>query len=491
MDVTKLGKYDIVRELGRGAMGVVYEGVDPHIGRKVAIKTIRFDVLTAPAEQQEAQQRFMREARSAGNLSHPSIVTIYEVGEHDGLSFIAMEFIDGESLESMIAARRRLPLEGVIELIAQLGDALDYAHRNGVIHRDIKPANILVDREGRPRIVDFGIARIASSSLTQTATVLGTPSYMAPEQIAGQKIDHRVDLFALGAILYELLTFQRAFPGDNVTTVIYKIMNVTPPPPRDFDQSLSSGLDAVLGVALAKDPAGRYQSGRALAEDLRNYQQFEDGAAQATAQIMVAAVVPPAIPAAQAGAPSRGRRTMLLAVVGAMITVLVIAVVAGVLLSRKSEPYSAGAGGAAGEAAPSDAPPCRHPRQAQVQRLRPRFRHRRPPYRQRPNRPHPRQSLRPRPRGRESRRSPPRQRASPRHHDRWRPKPRYRPRIGPARLRLRSAGCMKRLMSTNDRAYSNRWLRCIRQKLHGSSCRTSSSSRRWWAQRVASRMCRF
>jgi len=355
--VTKLGKYDIVRELGRGAMGVVYEGVDPHIGRKVAIKTIRFDVLTAPAEQQEAQQRFMREARSAGNLSHPSIVTIYEVGEHDGLSFIAMEFIDGESLESMIAARRRLPLEGVIELIAQLGDALDYAHRNGVIHRDIKPANILVDREGRPRIVDFGIARIASSSLTQTATVLGTPSYMAPEQIAGQKIDHRVDLFALGAILYELLTFQRAFPGDNVTTVIYKIMNVTPPPPRDFDQSLSSGLDAVLGVALAKDPAGRYQSGRALAEDLRNYQQFEDGAAQATAQIMVAAVVPPAIPAAQAGAPSRGRRTMLLAVVGAMITVLVIAVVAGVLLSRKSEPYSAGAGGAAGEAAPSDAPP--------------------------------------------------------------------------------------------------------------------------------------
>jgi len=355
MDVTKLGKYDIVRELGRGAMGIVYEGVDPHIGRKVAIKTIRFDALTAPAEQQEAQQRFMREARSAGNLSHPSIVTIYEVGEHEGLSFIAMEFIEGESLESMIAARRRLPFEGVVELIAQLGDALDYAHRNGVIHRDIKPANILVDREGRPRIVDFGIARIASSSLTQTATVLGTPSYMAPEQIAGQKIDHRVDLFALGAILYELLTFQRAFPGDNVTTVIYKIMNVTPPPPRVFDQSLSPGLDAVLGVALAKDPAVRYQSGRALAEDLRNYQQFEDGAAQAMAQTTAAAVVPPAIPAAQAGAPPRGRRTMLLAVVGAMITVLVTAVVAGVLLSRKAERYSAADMSAASGAAAPDA----------------------------------------------------------------------------------------------------------------------------------------
>ncbi len=356
MDVTKIGKYDIVRELGRGAMGIVYEGVDPYIGRKVAIKTIRFDVLTAPAEQQEAQQRFMREARSAGNLSHPSIVTIYEVGEHEGLSFIAMEFIAGESLESMIAARRRPPFEGVVDLIAQIGDALDYAHRNGIIHRDIKPANILVATDGRPRIVDFGIARIASSSLTQTNTVLGTPSYMAPEQIAGLPVDHRADLFALGAILYELLTFERAFSGDNVTTVIYKIMNVAPPSPRVFDQSLSSGLDAVLSVALAKDPAERYQSGRALAEDLRNYEQFEDGGARAPAQTMTATVVPTAIPTGPTVAPpSRSRRTLLLAVVGTMMAVLVIAVVAGLLLSRRGERYTATDGSVASGAAIPDA----------------------------------------------------------------------------------------------------------------------------------------
>ena len=392
-----IGKYNILRELGRGAMGIVYEGVDPYIGRKVAIKTIRFDVLTAPAEQQEAQQRFMREARSAGNLSHPSIVTIYEVGEHEGMSFIAMEFIEGESLEAMIAARRKLPIGSVVELIAQLGDALDYAHRNGVVHRDIKPANILVDSEGRPKIVDFGIARIASSSLTQTNTVLGTPSYMAPEQIAGQKVDHRADLFALGAILYELLTLQRAFPGDNVTTVIYRIMNETPPPPRTIDQSLSPGLDVVLGAALAKDPAERYQSGRALADHLRNYQQFEGGAdevtmqatprpempppvaaveeplatmrampaappampdvwaPQATARTMPATAVPPPRPAPPNVAPSGGRRTIVIAVVGAMMVLLVIAVVVGVMMSRAGEHYIGSDANAAGGAAAPDA----------------------------------------------------------------------------------------------------------------------------------------
>jgi tRNA A-37 threonylcarbamoyl transferase component Bud32 len=340
----KIGKYDIVREMGRGAMGIVYEGTDPYIGRRVAIKTIRFDVLTQPAEQDEAQKRFMREARSAGILSHPNIVTIYDVGEDRGLTYIAMEYIDGESLESMVSGRRHLTLDDIIALIGQLGDALDYAHRNGIVHRDIKPANILVDREGRPRIVDFGIARISSSSLTQTNQVLGTPYYMAPEQIAGKAVDHRADLYALGTILYELLTFEKPFPGDNVTTVIYKIMNEPPPRIRDTAKNLPPGLDFVMAKALAKDPTRRYQSGRELAEDLRNHPLYA-GAEAGSAAAEAMGDIPTAAPADISGPPARaGARKPLLFVLGAMMVLIGIVIVV-VLVSRKKEPSFAGGGG--------------------------------------------------------------------------------------------------------------------------------------------------
>ena len=338
----KIGKYDIVREMGRGAMGIVYEGTDPYIGRRVAIKTIRFDVLTQPAQQDEAQQRFIREARAAGILSHPNIVTIYDVGEDRGLTYIAMEYIDGESLESMVSARKRLTLDDIIALFVQLGDALDYAHRNGIIHRDIKPANILVDREGRPRIVDFGIARISSSSLTQTNQVLGTPYYMAPEQIAGKAVDHRADLYALGSILYELLTYEKPFPGDNVTTVIYKIMNEPPPRIRDAAKNLPAGLDYVVAKSLAKEPARRYQSGRELAEDLRNhplYTSVEAGSAASTGNI------PSTAPADLSGPPSSvGSRRPMMFVLGAMMVLAAIVIVV-VLASRKKEPSFTGGGG--------------------------------------------------------------------------------------------------------------------------------------------------
>ncbi len=392
-------------------MGVVYEGEDPYIGRKVAIKTIRFDTITAAAEQSELQQRFMREARSAGNLSHPSIVTIYEVGEDQGLTYIAMEYIDGESLESIIARRERPSLDVLVELISQVADALDYAHRRGIVHRDIKPANILVDREGRPRIVDFGIARVASSSLTQTSTVLGTPAYMAPEQIAGAQVDHRVDLFALGAILYEMLTFTRAFPGENVTTVIYRIMNDMPPPPRVFDASLPAGVDVVTAVALAKDPAQRYQNGKDLATDLRarvhgGPPPAEAAALQTSATVAMrvpvrtaapnettadfsglsasisgpaprtsGAVLVPPVPSSmghaqaevpetvQEPAPASSRRTALLAVVAAMMLVVAVAATV-VVLNWKSAPTSPEMGGSGGSGAavpaapaPQDAPP--------------------------------------------------------------------------------------------------------------------------------------
>jgi serine/threonine-protein kinase len=340
----KIGKYDVVREMGRGAMGIVFEGTDPYIGRRVAIKTIRFDVLTLPAEQDEAQKRFMREARSAGILSHPNIVTIYDVGEDRGLTYIAMEYIDGESLESMIAARRRLTLDDIIALIVQLGDGLDYAHRSGIVHRDIKPANILVDREGRPRIVDFGIARISSSSLTQTNQVLGTPYYMAPEQIAGKAVDHRADLYALGTVLYELLTLEKPFPGDNVTTVIYKIMNEPPPRIRDAAKNLPPGLDYVAAKALAKDPAGRFQSGRELAEGLRNYPLYADveaGSAAAEAMDGVLAAAPADISGVPA--PARSRKPLML-ILGAMMAIIALVIVI-VLVSRRKEPSFAGGGG--------------------------------------------------------------------------------------------------------------------------------------------------
>jgi len=326
-----------VRELGRGAMGIVYEGRDPDIGRKVAIKTIRFDVINRKAEQEEAQKRFMREAQSAGNLSHPNIVTIYDVGQDKGLTYIAMEFIEGEDLENLIAEGRRLPLESTINLIEQIGEALDFAHRHGIIHRDIKPGNVLIDKEGRPRLLDFGIARVSNSTMTQANTVMGTPYYMAPEQIAGRAVDHRADIFSLGAILYEILTLAKPFPGENMTTVIYRILNEDPPETRSFDRTLPAGLDYVVKKALAKNPAQRYQTCREFSDDLRNASAF---AGQAFAGGTAAG-------GTEAAAPAEAKpRKPLLVVLGAMMLVVVVGT-ALVLLTKKS-PRSADYGGGGG-----------------------------------------------------------------------------------------------------------------------------------------------
>ena len=339
MGANKIGKYEILRELGRGAMGIVYEGHDPDIGRKVAIKTIRFDVIRQRAEQDEAQKRFMREARSAGNLSHPNIVTIYDVGQDEGLTYIAMEYIEGESLEAMIAEGRRPELEAVLSLIGQIGDALDFAHRHGIIHRDIKPGNILIDKDGWPRLLDFGIARVSSSTMTQTNMVMGTPYYMAPEQIAGKTVDHRADIFSLGTILYEILTLTKPFPGENITTVIYRILNEEPPEPRAYDQNLPAGLDYVVKKALAKNPAQRYQSCRELADDLRNSAAFEGMA-------FAGGAVPEASEAALPQAEPKPRKTLLL-IVGAMMAVVAMAAAVFLLTGKGSKsPDYAGGGGA-------------------------------------------------------------------------------------------------------------------------------------------------
>lgn len=339
MGANKIGKYEILRELGRGAMGIVYEGRDPDIGRKVAIKTIRFDVISQRAEQDEAQKRFMREARSAGNLSHPNIVTIYDVGQDEGLTYIAMEYIEGDNLENLIAGGRRPALEAILSLIEQIGDALDFAHRHGIIHRDIKPGNILIDKEGRPRLLDFGIARVSSSTMTQTNMVMGTPYYMAPEQIAGKTVDHRVDIFSLGTILYEILTLTKPFPGENITTVIYRILNEEPLEPRAYDQNLPAGLDYVVKKALAKNPAQRYQSCRELSDDLRNSAAFEGMAFEG-------GVVPEGYDAVVPTAAEKPRKTLLL-IVGAMMAVVAIAAAVFLLTGKGSKsPAYAGGGGA-------------------------------------------------------------------------------------------------------------------------------------------------
>jgi formylglycine-generating enzyme required for sulfatase activity/predicted Ser/Thr protein kinase len=265
----KIGKYIVSNEIGQGGMGLVYLARDPLIGRTVAIKTIRLDILQQPAGKDEAVKRFLREAQSVGNLSHPNIVTIYDVGEDDGLIYIAMEYIEGHSLEDMLKQNKRFSLDEILHLFSQLAAALDYAHLKGIVHRDIKPANILVDDNHKVSIVDFGLARTAASNMTQTGMLMGTPRYMSPEQITGKKADNRSDIFSLGAILYELLTQCNPFEGESITTVIYKIMHADLRPLSDFNKQLPKGLDGVVKRALARDADCRYQTCSELLDDLK------------------------------------------------------------------------------------------------------------------------------------------------------------------------------------------------------------------------------
>jgi len=265
----KIGKYVIQKELGRGAMGIVYKAEDPIIGRTVAIKTIRMDYLDNKVGQGSALKRFIREAQSAGNLSHPNIITIHDINEDQDVMYIVMEYIAGTSLEDQIHSKKVFSVDEVVRLMTPVAQALDYAHSKGVIHRDIKPGNIIVDESGKPIIVDFGIARVSASTMTQADTALGTPYYMAPEQIAGKKIDGRVDVFSLGALIYEMLTDQKAFSGENITTVIYKIINEAPVSVHSLREFLSPKLDPILVKAMAKDPDSRYSTCCEIVDALR------------------------------------------------------------------------------------------------------------------------------------------------------------------------------------------------------------------------------
>ena len=257
----RIGRYQIVKELGRGAMGVVYQAVDPTIGRHVAIKTIRLGELDDPDERAKLRERLFREARSAGILSHPGIVTIYDMEEQGDLAFIAMEFVDGPTLDQLLSGREAIPRERLTSILRQTAAALDYAHGKGIVHRDIKPANIMLASDGAVKITDFGIAKVTTSQqFTQTGTILGTPNYMSPEQVQGLAVTGRADQFSLAVIAFEMLTGDRPFTGEHLTTVVYKIVAEDPPPAQRLNPTLGPQIDAVLRRGLLKKPETRYSS---------------------------------------------------------------------------------------------------------------------------------------------------------------------------------------------------------------------------------------
>ena len=266
---TKLGRYEIQRELGKGAMGIVYEGFDPNIGRRVAIKTARRDTLEKSGRAEELMERFLREARAAGALNCPNIITIYDADEEDGTAFIAMEFISGKDLSQIFRLRKRFDSEEAVEICSTICEALAIAHKQGVVHRDVKPSNVMVLDDGTIKVADFGIARVSNSELTQEGSMIGTPHYMSPEQFMGHKVDGRSDLFSVGIILYEMLTGEKPFSGEALSTVMHAVLKVSPISPVDLNYAVNPCLSKVVMKALSKEPAKRYADGIVMARALR------------------------------------------------------------------------------------------------------------------------------------------------------------------------------------------------------------------------------
>ena len=260
-------------------MGVVYKAVDPVIGRTVAVKTIRLSEEGTGLSRPELLTRFQTEARAAGLLTHPNIVVVFDAGEEDGLYYITMELVEGKSLQVLLDDGHGFPLPRTLRIMDQTCSALQFAHERNVIHRDIKPANLMLTADDTVKVTDFGTAKILQfGTVQQTAHVMGTPSYMSPEQVKGRAVDGRSDIFSLGVMLYEMVTGEKPFPGQNITTVIYKIVNEDPVPPRQINPSIHAGISAVVMRALEKEPDQRYQSCREMLEDLRNYRSIAPGA---------------------------------------------------------------------------------------------------------------------------------------------------------------------------------------------------------------------
>jgi eukaryotic-like serine/threonine-protein kinase len=260
----RIGKYTISEVLGRGSMGTVYKGFDPHIHRPVAIKTIHRELLGDSSAPDSMAARFRNEAKAVGRIAHPGVVAIYDFGEDGDVTFIAMEFVDGRTLDEILAVPQMLSEANVLAVMDQLLESLAVAHSQGVWHRDIKPANLIVTKTGQVKLTDFGIARLEDANLTQVASMIGTPAYMAPEQFTGLGIDHRADLFACGVLLYRMLTGRRAFTGAT-EQVMYKILHDEPPAPSVVTNGVRPiGFDAIVARAMAKNPADRYPDAQAM-----------------------------------------------------------------------------------------------------------------------------------------------------------------------------------------------------------------------------------
>jgi serine/threonine-protein kinase len=276
----RLGRYEILDVIGQGAMGTVFKGLDPAIDRMVALKTIRTTGGMNPAQTMELRERLVREAKAAGKLSHPNIVTIYDVGTEGDIDYIAMEFLEGTTLEALIRKQQVMNFRIVAKMLHQVCGALDYAHKMGIVHRDIKPANIMVLDGFNVKVTDFGIARFESGamSMTQTGIAMGTPYYIAPEQLRGEAVDRRCDLFSLGVVAYEVLTRRRPFDGPNISALIYAITQSNPAPPSKHDPVIPGLFDFVVNKALAKDPRQRYQTAEEMGKDLEAFVEDMAGA---------------------------------------------------------------------------------------------------------------------------------------------------------------------------------------------------------------------
>jgi serine/threonine protein kinase len=258
--VDQIGRYQILGELGRGAMGIVYKAQDPAIGRTIAVKSIRLTDLSDEKERERLRERLFREAQTAGILSHPGIVTIYDIAEENGMAYIFMEFVNGPPLEKMLQQSQMPDKETLLSIFRQTAAALDYAHKKGIVHRDIKPANIMIHEDGTAKVTDFGVAKIISQQMTVAGTMMGTPSYMSPEQVQGGAVTGRADQFSLAVLVYEILTGEKPFQAEYLPTLLYKIVREDPIPPQRLNGTLPAEVEAVLKQALAKDPAARYET---------------------------------------------------------------------------------------------------------------------------------------------------------------------------------------------------------------------------------------
>jgi serine/threonine-protein kinase len=373
---SKLGRFQIASVLGQGAMGVVYLANDPDIDRPVAIKTVRPEGVGGESLQ-DLETRFLREARLAGRLQHPNIVTVYDVGRDQGVCFIAMEYVDGHPLTRFLGAGAELSLSARVGIIRQVAEALGHAHERGVLHRDVKPGNILVGKDGRVKVTDFGIGKFteaASSELTRAGQMVGSPAYMSPEQVKGEKLDGRSDLFSLGIVLYELLTGARPFSGESITTLVYQILHTEPRDPLELKSDLPVSTREVVARLLAKAPDRRPANAEEFIRELRRIEKFQRES-ELTRRAVSAAPVPPTPEAAGAGrpagsatsaatvsapAPAPPRHSGMPVILGALA---VLVAVSFLLLRNRQEGMApmAAAGPTRAPAAPTAAPPTLEP----------------------------------------------------------------------------------------------------------------------------------